>query len=56
MIGANLLITLPEIACLMNLSRPAAIYGCIPKNLHWPFASQRVITFYVLLTFVVHWK
>lgn len=49
----QLLASLPGFAWLVRLAWCAAIYGRSPTQEYWPFASQRIFLFYVVLWFVV---
>jgi hypothetical protein len=43
------IVWLPGIAWLMRLVLYAALYGAVPKDEHWPFASSRVANGYFLI-------
>jgi len=53
--GEELVIFLPGIAWILNLSLSAAISGRSPEDLHWPFATERVFGIYVIVAFFVAW-
>jgi hypothetical protein len=52
-ITATHLAFLPGIAWFMNILLPAAIYGRVTTRAEWPFASDRVMSTYFILAFLL---
>lgn len=54
--GAGLLASLPGAAWLLNIAWSAAVRGRAPENAHWPFASDRVMTAYMVAMYLLVWR
>ena len=53
--GQEIVIFLPGIAWILNLSLSAEISGRSPEGLHWPFATERVFGTCVIVALFVAW-
>jgi len=49
LVPTNLIVGLPGTAWLMRLAFHAAVHGAAPRNVYWPFASDRVAYCYLLI-------
>lgn len=53
--AASLMIALPGIAWLLNLATCVAFHGRAPAQPMWPFATERVLSCYLVLVIVYEW-
>ncbi len=53
--STRLLAILPVLACMLNWAWSAAVHGRAPTHQHWPFASERVLTAYLIAVYVLQW-
>ncbi len=53
--SAEMIASLPGAAWLLNMAWSAAVRGRAPGNDHWPFASDRVLSAYLIIMYFVYW-